>query len=220
MEPNQSEQSSAPTRGNGQRSNPNTDPNRQGPAGEQAQRAGTAAARTSMQNAQAMQDSNPAQAWNPRAVSRFNQDSLAMMEEFSNELFRMFQSFAFPRAMPRWQGMPDQLSTWSPEVDVKTEQDQLKVLVDLPGLTKEQVKVDVDDSQIAIQGERREERTEENRQQRFRMTERRYGSFFRTVPLPDGANVDQAKANMKEGVLEITVPLAQNVNGRRLEIRA
>jgi HSP20 family protein len=200
----QIEQGGPGNRGNGQRG---IDQSRQG---SEAQRAALA---------QTNQAAREAAAWSARNVERYNHNAFALMEQFTNQMYRIFEAFAFPKPFSRWQGIPEVLTTWSPEVDIRTEQNQVKVCVDLPGLTKDNVKVDVDDGQIAIQGERQEERTDASRDQRFRKTERRYGSFYRAIPLPDGANPEQARANMKEGVLEITVPLSQRVQGRRLEIR-
>jgi HSP20 family protein len=80
------------------------------------------------------------------------------------------------------------------------------------------VKVDVTDGAVTIQGERRREREEE--QAGVYRSERSYGSFYRAIPLPDGAIADQAKASFNNGVLEITMPAPpEQVNrGRRLEI--
>ena len=92
------------------------------------------------------------------------------------------------------------------------------VKADLPGLKKEDVKIDITDDAITIQGERRSEHQEE-REGVYR-SERSYGSFYRVVPLPEGAMTDQAKATFNNGVLEITMPAPpeQVTRGRRLEI--
>jgi HSP20 family protein len=92
--------------------------------------------------------------------------------------------------------------------------------VDLPGLDKDDVKVEVGDGAITIQGERRREHEEER--EGFYRSERSYGSFSRMVPLPEGAITDQAKATFRHGVLEITMPAPpdQVTRGRKLEITA
>jgi HSP20 family protein len=96
---------------------------------------------------------------------------------------------------------------------------QLRVCIDLPGISKDNVKIDVQDGALVIQGERREERTEGEDQQGFRRSERRYGSFYRTVPLPDYVDTQKAEARMKDGVLNITLPITENRQARRLEIQ-
>jgi HSP20 family protein len=69
---------------------------------------------------------------------------------------------------------------------------------------------------VTIQGERRGEKEEER--EGYYRSERSYGSFCRVVPLPEGAMTEQAKANFRDGVLEITMPAPPTSKGRRLEI--
>ena len=107
---------------------------------------------------------------------------------------------------------------WAPRVDVVQRGNELVVRADLPGMRPDDVTVEISDDAITISGERQEERSEENNG--VYRYERTYGSFFREIPLPEGAMVDGAKANFKDGVLEITVPAPpeQVSRGRRLEI--
>src|SRR5207245_93860 len=94
---------------------------------------------------------------------------------------------------------------------------QLVVRADLPGLTKDDINVDIDDDRITIRGERQSEHEEDEKG--FYRSERSYGSFYRSVPLPQGVDAEQAKADFKNGVLEITMPLpAKKSSGRRIEI--
>ena len=109
-------------------------------------------------------------------------------------------------------------SLWAPQIETFQRGDQFVVRADLPGLKKEDVNIDLTDDAIAIEGERREER-EEDREGYYR-SERTYGSFYRVVPLPEGAITESAKASFKDGVLEITVqaPPREVSRRRRLEI--
>jgi HSP20 family protein len=102
---------------------------------------------------------------------------------------------------------------WSPSIDVRENDNNLVVSADLPGLNKDDVKVEVSDEGLSIRGERKREH-EEKREGYYR-SERTYGSFYRVVPLPEGANVEQARANFKDGVLEVTVPIPQGARKRR-----
>jgi HSP20 family protein len=111
-------------------------------------------------------------------------------------------------------------SLWAPEVDISEEGNQLRVCVDLPGISKDNVKIDVQEGALVIEGERREERTEGGEEQGFRRSQRRYGSFYRAIPLPDYVDTEKAEARMKEGVLNITFPITEErKRGRRLEIQ-
>jgi HSP20 family protein len=117
-----------------------------------------------------------------------------------------------------WQRSSQEWHTWTPEVEVFHRDNELVVRADLPGLSREDIKVDVTDDRITIQGERKSEH-EDKREGLYR-TERSYGSFARVIPLPEGTITDQAKATFKDGVLEITMPAPpeQVRRGRRLDI--
>ena len=120
------------------------------------------------------------------------------------------------RTQPRDGGMDR--PTWDPKIDVIQRGNDLIVRTDLPGIKPDDVVVEISDDVITISGERHQEK-EEDRGSFYRF-ERSYGAFFREIPLPEGAVVDQAKASFKDGVLEITVPApsAQVARGRRIEI--
>jgi HSP20 family protein len=77
--------------------------------------------------------------------------------------------------------------------------------VDLPGMKKEEVKVEVTDGHLALSGERKRE-TEEKKDTFYR-SEREYGSFYRAVPLPEGIKLEDIKATFADGVLEVSIPL-------------
>ena len=108
---------------------------------------------------------------------------------------------------------------WAPEIEISQQNNELVVRADLPGMKKDDVHVDVSDDGITISGERRQE--QETERAGIYRSERSYGSFCRTVALPEGAIADQAKATFKDGVLEIRMPAPpeQVTRGRRLEIK-
>src|SRR6201996_804618 len=102
---------------------------------------------------------------------------------------------------------------WLPAVEVSQSDGKLRVQAELSGLSPEDVRVEIGDNEIVIQGERRVEHDENRRG--MRRTEREYGVFYRTILLPEGAQVDQAKASFRNGLLEVTVPIPQRANKRR-----
>lgn len=110
-------------------------------------------------------------------------------------------------------------SLWYPQIEVSARGGNLVVCADLPGIRKEDVHLEIHDDYLVLEGERRQE-SEENQGGVYR-SERSYGRFYRTIPLPDGTNAEQAKANFKDGVLEVTIPLPtqEQRQGRRIEIQ-
>ena len=143
------------------------------------------------------------------ALTRRNgpHDAFAMLRQMTSELDRMFEGFEWPAF--KWPSLGDrpalEAATWFPEIDVFAKDNRLVTKVDLPGLKKEDVKVEVADGWLTISGERKTE-SEEKKEDFYRI-ERQYGSFYRSVPLPDGAKLEDVKATFTDGVLEVSVPL-------------
>lgn len=110
-------------------------------------------------------------------------------------------------------------SLWYPQIEVSQRGGNLVVCVDLPGIRKEDVHLEIHDDYLVLEGERRQE-SEQNQGGVYR-SERSYGRFYRTIPLPDGVNPEQVRANFKDGVLEVKVPMptAEQRQGRRIEIQ-
>jgi len=107
---------------------------------------------------------------------------------------------------------------WSPDVEMFEKEGKLVLRADLPGLKKEEVSVEVTDRGLVIKGERKREKEEKG--ENFYRAERSYGSFSRLIPLPETAKFDQATAVMRDGVLEVTMPVAKaEQTTRRLEIK-
>lgn len=94
--------------------------------------------------------------------------------------------------------------TWSPDVEIFERDNKFCVRVDLPGLRKEDVKIEVSHDELTIEGERKFEK-EETKPGLYR-TERTYGSFFRRIAIPDHVKAENAVATFKNGVLEIEMP--------------
>lgn len=108
---------------------------------------------------------------------------------------------------------------WSPQLEVRRRGDEIIVRADLPGISKEDVSVDLGDGMLTISGERSEERTDEDGG--YFSTERSYGSFHRTVLLPEGVDAESCAASFRDGVLEVRVKAPQEAprNARRIEVK-
>ena len=108
---------------------------------------------------------------------------------------------------------------WVPKIEVLHHNGELTVRADLPGLKKDDVKVELTDGGLTLSGERKDEK-EEKREGYYR-SERSYGSFYRYIPLPEGVKTDSATAKFRDGVLEVTMQAPKREpHGRLLEIKA
>lgn len=127
-------------------------------------------------------------------------DPFAMMRRLSEEMDRAFgSSFGLTRTM-------GQRGMWSPAIEVRELDNEVEITAELPGMNKENVKVEIANEQIVLEGERKVE--EEKKEKGLVRSERSYGHFYRAIALPDGADADKAKAEFKDGILRISVPVA------------
>jgi HSP20 family protein len=151
-----------------------------------------------------------------RTPSRYGTSSspFGSFFQLSREMDELLESF-FGRSGRTGAQVPQ---LWQPRVDVRQKGDQLVISAELPGVPRESVQIDCSPEGIAISGERKESREEDDAQSGYHFSERSYGQFYRTIPLPEGADGEQARATMKEGVLEITVPMKPAAQRRRIEI--
>jgi HSP20 family protein len=146
--------------------------------------------------------------WNPmrEAVDLFN------------EFDRMFES---PAYRSRW-GMPlrtnDVVGSWSLALDVAEAGDNFTVKASLPGLNPDDLNVTLEDSVLTIQGEVKEDETID--EDSYHIRERRYGSFSRSIRFPVPVEAGKVEAAFENGVLTLTVPKAEAVKPKRIEIKA
>jgi len=101
---------------------------------------------------------------------------------------------------------------WAPIVDVQQCNGTLEVTAELPGLKKEEVKVELSDDSLIIEGERKREHKEDH--EGFHRWERSYGRFYRSIPLPEGAKRDRLKAELSDGVLKVSLPVPESKKKR------
>lgn len=107
-------------------------------------------------------------------------------------------------------------SFWSPAIDVSDEKDHLVVKADLPGLTKDEINVSIDQNTLILKGEKKQERREEKKG--YVRSERFYGSFYRAIPLPAAVDETKIKAVYQNGVLELTLPKTEEAQPKRITI--
>jgi HSP20 family protein len=159
--------------------------------------------------------STPATASNP----------FALMRQLADEMDRVFESFGFGRSRFGFPSLLEefpsdalsQTAAWAPQVEVFEKDGRLIVRAEVPGLKKEDVKVEVTDEALIIQGERKREH--EDKGEGLYRSERSYGRFYRVIPLPEGTSAEGARATFKDGVLEVSLPAPRREEKRAKQIQ-
>jgi HSP20 family protein len=132
---------------------------------------------------------------------------LVKPEPFTREIDRVFDAFF---------GQSDQVRRWVPPMDLVEAEDHFLLKADLPGLSEEDVNIEVQDGTLAISGERKAEH--EQREKGWYRIERSFGSFNRSLTLPDGIDPDRIEASFSHGVLEVRIPKPEERKPRRIAI--
>jgi HSP20 family protein len=142
----------------------------------------------------------------------FRMSPFSLMRRMSEEMDRVLGEFGLNRS-------ETSTAAWAPAIEVSQTDGKYLVRAELPGINPADVKLEVTDEAVILEGERKSE-THENKQG-VRVTERQYGHFYRAIPLPEGAKVDEAKARFENGVIEVTVPVqAQKEKRRQIPIES
>lgn len=129
---------------------------------------------------------------------------ISLMRRFTEEMDRLFGSTGTSHG---------EMELWAPAIEVSERDGRLVVSADLPGLRKEDVKVEIARDTLILQGERKQ--AHEEKHDGYSQSERSYGRFYRAIALPEGANIDKASAEMANGTLEISIPVPETRTSRR-----
>jgi HSP20 family protein len=132
---------------------------------------------------------------------------LVKPEPFTREIDRVFDAFF---------GQTDQGRRWVPPMDLVEAEDHFVLKADLPGLREGDVNIEVQDGTLTISGERKSEH--EQRERGWYRIERSFGSFNRSLTLPDGVDPDGIAASFSDGVLEVRIPKPEERKPRRISI--
>ncbi len=153
------------------------------------------------------------------STTPFGISPFSVVKRFGEEMDRLFSDYGLNRDWIPPALVGEAGRTWQPQVELFENDGELVVRAELPGLKKDDVKVELTDDALTIHGERRSEHEEDG--EGYYRSEFSYGSFHRRVPLPEGANPDDATAKFHDGVLEVTMPARKPVTrvARKLAIQ-
>jgi HSP20 family protein len=142
------------------------------------------------------------------------------LSRWEREMDRMMDNFFSRRMRPwwseRWLISPD-TEMVTPIVDVYEEKDEIIVKAELPGMDKNDIEVNISDSELTLKGEKKKEEKVEEKD--YYRCERSYGAFSRSVELPKGVQADKVKASFKNGILEVKIPKSEEAKAKEVKIK-
>ena len=141
-------------------------------------------------------------------------DPFRELEDVSTRLNRLFNQ-PFGRRLMEDEG--SLLAEWAPAVDVQETDAEYLIKADLPEVKKEDVRVELQDGMLCLQGERKQEREEKGK--KFHRMERAYGRFERRLALPSEVDPQKVAAEFKDGVLKVHLPKSPSAKPKSIEVK-
>jgi HSP20 family protein len=146
-----------------------------------------------------------------RGLARSSSNPFTALQQ---EIDRLFDGFSRGFAGFPNMATPRELM---PSMDVSETEKEIEITTELPGLEEKDIQLNMANNVLTIRGEKKNEREEKEKD--YHMVERSYGSFVRSVQLPDGVNADNIKAVMSKGVLKVTVPKPAPAQSKKIDIK-
>jgi HSP20 family protein len=148
-------------------------------------------------------------------VSLMRWTPMGNLYAFQNEMNCMFNEFFHSGT---GEEARSRISTWTPSVDIYETDDALVIKAELPGVSKDDVNVEVHQNTLTLRGQRKHEA--EVKQDKYHRVERSYGTFQRSFVLPTMVDQEKVQATFKDGVLELHLPRLESAKPRRIAINS
>ena len=149
--------------------------------------------------------------WNQnRDLPAFPSDVLNMQREIN----RMFEGIFRGGSIDDTSVLPP---TWAPAADIAEHDGEFVVKMELPGVTKDDVKISMQDNILTVRGEKKQEK--ETKDSTYRRVERSYGAFQRSFTLPSSVNPEKVDALYKDGILGITLPKSEEAKPKQIDVK-
>ena len=142
-----------------------------------------------------------------RAITRRETNPFSLLQQ---EIDRLFEGVT--------RNIPGFSTTTMPSMDISETDKKIEITAELPGLEKKDVELNVADNLLTIRGEKNAEKEEKDKN--YRLVERSYGAFERTIALPEGVKGDDIKATMAKGVLTVKVPKPAPAQAKKIEVKS
>jgi HSP20 family protein len=148
-----------------------------------------------------------------RALRSFmNMDPVREMFELQRDINRLFEG-----SLGKSSQQETTLNAWTPTVDIFEDENAFLLKVELPEVSRDDVKVNLDDNVLSISGERRLEF--EDKRDGYHRVERSFGQFYRSFTLPPNVNTEAISAEVKDGVLRLTLPKKEEAKPKQIQVK-
>jgi len=107
---------------------------------------------------------------------------------------------------------------WLPAVNVEERENEILLTAELPGISQDDIEIEIENNVLTVSGEKRDQREEESNGNRYHLVERTFGSFRRSFTLPRTVDADKINASFESGVLSVRLPKAEESLTRRIKI--
>lgn len=157
--------------------------------------------------------------WNKKSNEVDKTGGSFSLRPFYSEIDRLFDNFfndsgKFPSTLFG----KDRFASFSLKIDISEDDSSIDVSAELPGLDEKDIQVSLKDEVLTIKGEKKHE--EEKKNKDYYRVERSFGTFERSIRVPEGINADNIKASFKKGVLKVSLPKSEKAKekARRIEV--
>lgn len=142
-----------------------------------------------------------------------------LFSALQREMNRLFDDFSSGSDISPFGAMRERSKTFFPSIDVKEDEKEMRVEVELPGMDEKDVEVLLTENTLTLKGEKKQEK--EDKKKDYYHMERSYGYFNRMIPLPAGIDVKKVNASFKNGVLSVRLPKAEESKskGKRIPVK-
>jgi HSP20 family protein len=141
-------------------------------------------------------------------MSLIHYEPVNLLDQFNNEINRYFS-----RSRP---AAPARKHDWAPAVDIHEEDSRFVLTADVPGVSRENIDITLEDGVLTVKGERSAEQNAAN--EGYRRRERLHGTFLRQFTLPDSVDAEHISATVKDGVLVIEIPKLDKPQPRKISV--
>lgn len=135
------------------------------------------------------------------------------LDIFREDISRVFDDFFSLKPSELFE------SNWVPSIDVEDKKKSITVKAEIPGIEEKDLNVTLEKNVLTISGEKKEERKEEYKDKSYIFSERKFGSFSRSIALPEGIKAENVKATFRKGVLNIEIPKEKETETKKIDIK-